>query len=268
VYNDLVLKPAVWMLDFRDHNGLPRPSWDLWEERRGVHTFTTAATIGALNAAADFARDFGAMDLHAQFSEGAKRMRGALMRHLWVPSENRFARMATPMDDGTYRLDMTHDASNFAIFAFGALPATDKAVIAEMEALKQKLWVRTPVGGVARYQRDYYHQVERSDIEKVPGNPWVICTLWLAQHAIAAASNVAELESSLEYLQWARERALPSGVLAEQFHPYTGEPISVSPLTWSHATIMTTVMQYLLKHAELTGARSGVVAELAQKRDD
>jgi GH15 family glucan-1,4-alpha-glucosidase len=266
VYNDLVLKPAVWMLDFRDHNGLPRPSWDLWEERRGVHTFTVAATIGALLAAAEFARDFGAMDLHAQFAEGANRMRGAMMRHLWVASENRFARMATPMEDGTYRLDMTHDAANFAVFAFGALPPTDKAVIAEMEGIRQKLWVRTPVGGVARYQRDYYQQIERNDIEKVPGNPWVICTLWLAQHTIAAASTLAELETALQYLQWARERALASGVLAEQFHPYTGEPISVSPLTWSHATVMTTVMQYLLKHAELTGNRSGVVAELAQPR--
>jgi hypothetical protein len=56
-------------------------------------------------------------------------------------------------------------------------------------------------------------------------------------------------------------------VLAEQFNPHTGEPISVSPLTWSHAVVMTTVMQYLLKHAQITGARSGVLAEMVQLRN-
>jgi GH15 family glucan-1,4-alpha-glucosidase len=78
---------------------------------------------------------------------------------------------------------------------------------------------------------------------------------------------VAELDRALPYLDWARERSLPSGVLAEQFHPYSGEPISVCPLTWSHATLMTVISQYLLRHAELTGARSGVVAELVKGSD-
>ena len=65
------------------------------------------------------------------------------------------------------------------------------------------------------------------------------------------------------YLEWCRDRGLDSGVLAEQFHPHSAEPISVSPLTWSHATVITVVMRYLLKHAELTGTRSGLIAELA-----
>jgi len=191
-------------------------------------------------------------------------MRGAMMRHLWVKEHQRFARMATPIDDGTYRLDMTADAANHAVFAFGALAADHPAVLSEMQAIRNILRVQTEVGGIARYERDPYQQIEREDMVKVPGNPWVICTLWLAQHAIAAAKSVKDLEIALEYLQWTNRRAMTSGVLAEQFNPHTGEPISVSPLTWSHATVMTTVMQYLLKHAELTGGRSGVVAELVK----
>ena len=264
LYTPLVIEPARWMLKHRDHNGLPRPSWDLWEERRGIHTFTTAATIGALQAAAEFAADMGAMDHASEFLEGAERMRGAMMRHLWVNQQQRFARMAVPLDDGTYRLDMTADAANFGLFAFGALPADHPAVMAEMNAIRERLWIKTSVGGVARYEHDYYHQIERSDIGNVPGNPWVICTLWLAMHQIAIARTEAELDEALLLLQWTRDRACTSGVLAEQYHPYTGEPISVSPLTWSHATVMTVVMQYLLKRAELTGARSGIPAELAK----
>jgi len=268
LYHPIVIQSAKWLLEHRDHNGLPKPSWDLWEERRGIHLWTVASTIGALQAAADFARDLGAMDHMAEFLEGAERMRGAMMRHLWVEEHQRFARMATPLDDGSYRLDMTCDSANAALFMFGALPADHPAVIAEMKAIKERLWVKTQVGGVARYERDYYHQIERNDITKVPGNPWVICTLWLAQHRIASAKLLTELEEAVEYLEWVCKRANTSGVLAEQFNPYTGAPVSVSPLSWSHATMMTTVIQYLLKYSELTGKRSGAVAELVKNEFD
>jgi GH15 family glucan-1,4-alpha-glucosidase len=44
------------MLKYRDHQrAAAARAWDLWEERRGIHTFTVAATIGALDAAAAFA---------------------------------------------------------------------------------------------------------------------------------------------------------------------------------------------------------------------
>ena len=40
LYNSIVIPCANWLLEHRDHHGLPKPSWDLWEERRGIHTFT------------------------------------------------------------------------------------------------------------------------------------------------------------------------------------------------------------------------------------
>jgi len=47
---------------------------------------------------------------------------------------------------------------------------------------------------------------------------------------------------------------LPSGCLAEQVHPQTNAPLSVSPLTWSHATMVDCVVSYLDRLAELSGA--------------
>jgi len=252
LYNPLVVRPAEWMLQYRDAHGLPLPSWDLWEERRAVHTFTVAAVIGALTAASAFARDFGEPDREAAFRDGADRMRAALRRHLWDPERHRFARLARPLPDGGYRLDMTSDSANFALFAFGAFEATDPRVEAEMKALRERLWVRTEVGGCARYERDYYHQVEREKIDEVPGNPWVICTLWQAQYLIERAATLEQLKEAMPLIEWVVQHAEPSGVLAEQFHPYTGEPISVSPLTWSHATFVIAVMEYLRKHERLT----------------
>lgn len=252
LYNSLVARPAEWMLRYRDAAGLPLPSWDLWEERRGIHTFTVAATIGALHAAAAFARDFGQQDRADAFRDGAESMRAALRRHLWNDEEQRFARLAQPLPDGSYRLDMTADSANYALFAFGALDPNDPRMAGEMKALRERLWIKTPIGGCARYEHDYYHQVERDRISEVPGNPWVICTLWQAQYHIARARTFEELREAVPLLEWCVQRASASGVLAEQFHPYTGESISVSPLTWSHATFSMVVMEYLNKHAAIT----------------
>ena len=264
LYLSLVVRPAKWMLEHRDHNGLPLQSWDLWEERRGIHTFTVAATIGALNAAAAFARDFGEMDHAASFREGAERMKGALRRHMWHKERQQFARMAIPLEDGSYRLDMTRDSANYALFAFGAFEANDPLIEAEMNSLRDRLWVKTDVGGCARYERDYYHQVETENTDEVPGNPWVICTLWQAQYHIAKAKTLAELRLAVPLLEWTVDRTLKSGVLAEQFDPYSGAPMSVSPLTWSHATVVTTCVLYAQKHDELTAAAETTAASKKQ----
>jgi GH15 family glucan-1,4-alpha-glucosidase len=274
LYNTLVAQPAQWLMSHVDEHFLPRPSWDLWEERRGIHTFTVAATIGALHAAALFARDFGDLERADVIDQAAERMRDAMQKHLWNPEQNRFARMATPIEEVDasgptphsppeprvtgYRLDMTRDSANYAIWAFGAFRPGNPMVVSEMQSLWDRLWVKTPIGGCARYERDYYHMVERDNIDTVPGNPWVICTLWHAQHRIALARTPEELKKALELMEWTASRAKDSGVLAEQYHPYTGEMISVSPLTWSHAVVVSTVMDYLHKHARLLAEANAI----------
>lgn len=264
LYGSLIIGPAEWILSYRDQNGLPHPSWDLWEERRGVHLFTVAATIGALNAAAAFATDFGEFDRASRYREGAEKMRAAMMKWMWSSDHKRFARMVTPIGGGRYRLDMTADSANFALFALAGLDPHDPRIESEMTSLREKLWCKTAVGGCARYERDYYHQVERVNTDDVPGNPWVICTLWQAQYHIAKATSVEELREAANLLEWTVDRAGDSGVLAEQFHPYSGDPMSVSPLTWSHATFVIVVMEYLEKLDHLRQQRRLGVANQVQ----
>lgn len=261
LYTPLIVNAAKWMSEFRDKEGpgatgLPQPSWDLWEERRGVHTFTVAATIAGLNAAADFAEDFGDVRRAAYWRTASDEIRAGLLKTLWSEEKQCFARLARPVYNPAggverYELDMTRDSANYALFTLGVLDPADPKVVAEMQSIKDTLWCKTSVGGVARYQNDYYHQVERKETTQVPGNPWLICTLWLAQYEIARATNLAELERALPYLDWAARRASESGVLAEQFNPLTGDPVSVSPLTWSHATVVIAVMEYLKRRQEL-----------------
>lgn len=85
-------------------------------------------------------------------------------------------------------------------------------------------------------QQDYYFRVS-NNLEQVPGNPWVTCTLWLADLHIAKAKNPADLRGAANLLEWATRCALTIGVLPEQAHPFTLAPLSVAPLTWSHVNL-------------------------------
>jgi glucoamylase len=53
----------------------------------------------------------------------------------------------------------------------------------------------------------------------------------------------------MDLLSWVAAHALHSGVLPEQINPLTGESISVSPLTWSHATFIATAHRILRRLA-------------------
>lgn len=252
LYRPLIMRAADFMVNYRDkHTGLPDQSYDLWEERRGIHTFTTAAVYGGLLAASRFADLFLDEKSSQRYSVAANEVKSAMSRYLYSEELGRFIRMIVPREDGGFDVDPTVDASMYAVFKFGVYEPTNPLVESTMKAIEKVLRVRTDVGGIARYQNDYYHRVS-DDIKNVPGNPWFICTLWLAQYYIARARTLKELKPAIPILQWVVKHAMPSGVLAEQLNPYTGEPLSVSPLTWSHGEFVATVMEFVEKTKELT----------------
>ena len=251
LYRSLIIRAADFLMEYRHvETGLPKTSYDLWEERRGVLAFTVAAVWAGLTAASRFALAFGEHDLSGRYRTAADQMKAGVEKVLYRPELNRFVRMANQKPDLTWTFDHTLDASLYGLWYFGMFPADDLRVVATMTAIKDRLWVKTSVGGVARYDNDYYHQ-QSQDIANVPGNPWFICTLWLAQWIIATATTRDALRGALPHLEWCAQHGLPSGVLAEQVHPYTHAPLSVSPLTWSHATVVMTVQEYRAKWRSL-----------------
>ncbi|MEN6586777.1 MAG: glycoside hydrolase family 15 protein [Sulfuricella sp.] len=248
-YSPFVERAADFLLDFRDdRSGLPLPSFDLWEERRGVFTYTTATVIAGLAAASNLATLFHEADRSDAYRQGADEVRAALDTHLYSPGDGRFMR-GIVFENGLPKNDVTVDASLLGLVIFGAYDAQDERVARTIQAVEERLWLKTGSGGLARYEGDNYQRMATS--VDVPGNPWVVCTLWLAQCRIAAARDQRELELALPLLMWAAERALASGVLPEQVHPDSGEFISVSPLTWSHGTLVATVLDYIRKGQEL-----------------
>jgi oligosaccharide amylase len=244
VYERLAVQPAEFMAAFRDPaTGLPLPSFDVWEERQGVFTFTCASVFAAMEAAAELAHLFNEPERRARYQQVAAEIRDGMMRHLWLESEQRFARGLVMVDDAL-QLDRTVDASTFATFYLGVFAADSTMVEQTMAAVRERLWVPTEAGGLARYENDTYQRQTEPD-NGVPGNPWVICTLWLAEFAIARATTVAELQSALDLVRWARAKARPSLVLPEQIDAFSGAPVGVAPFTWSHAQVVSVVRGYL-----------------------
>lgn len=253
LFESFVEPAAQFMVDFREpETGLPLPSYDPWEEHRGIFSYTTATTIAGLRAAAHIAHTLG-HDRHAElYRKTATLMHEALCTHLYDETHRRFLKKIQRSNGHTTERDATPDASLCMLWQLGILPADDPRIVSTMQQLDAALTVRTGIGGWARYPRDFYHCVTHPTPE-VPGNPWIITTLWKAQWHIATARTLADLQPAKEILEWATARANSSGILPEQMHPHSGSPLSVSPLTWSHATFVDTVLKYLECEKHMVG---------------
>lgn len=248
LYRPFVPRSADFLLAFRDeHTGLPLPSYDLWEERRGVFAYTTATVIAGLQAAAQLAALFQDGDRADAYVRGAREVRAALDRHLYSKTEQRFVR-GVLFERGLQRRDATLDASLLGLPLFGGYNANDPAIVRTATAVENALWVSGGTGGLARYQGDAY---QRSRATRAPGNPWIVCTLWLAQYYAAAAETHKDLGKAKRLLAWVSDQALPSGVMPEQIDAETGSYVSVSPLSWSHATYIAAVLDYIDKAKRL-----------------
>lgn len=240
LYASFVIPMADFMAAYRDsRTGLPRPSYDLWEERRGVHAYTCAAVYGGLLAAAEIAEKVGdprAVDYHL----AARQVLDGILNHFVDSTDGRLIRRIEVSPDGSHVPDRTWDSSTLFVALYGLLDAGDPRFQRHLAGLVRALSVPGPVGGLARYSDDYYFRTPHEG----PGNPWIICSLWLAQCQIAAAITPADLEPPMEWLRWASRLSGATQILPEQVHPETGAPMSVSPLTWSHAEYLKTCLDW------------------------
>ncbi len=247
IYNSLIKKAADFMVSYIDaETGLPKPSYDLWEEKFGVSTFTASSVYGALIAAAKFSKLLGKVEHEKKYTTAGEKVKEAVVKYLWCEEKKMFYKMVN-FEDGKPIFDETMDISSiYGIFRFRVLDVNDPKVadsIRTMEEISSKI----PVGGVPRYNGDVYHLKSHN----VPGNPWIITSLWLAQYYIVAAKEEKDFDKVKEILSWVVKQAGSTGILPEQIDATTGTHLSATPLTWSHSEFVSTVINYLEKIEEL-----------------
>ena len=242
-YERLVIRAADFMAGFVGDDGLPKESYDLWEERYGIHAHTVAAVHAALEAAAWMAGLFGEDDRAARYRATASRMRDSFSAKFYSKDVGRFARAII-----RGKPDFTLDSALLAVPLLGLIDPIDPRVESTVGQLRSRLWIRG-VGGLARYEGDRYMRVK--DDQSIPGNPWTITTLWLARYYLRAG----DMPRAMEALDWVASHSQGSGVLSEQVNPYDGSPLSASPLAWAHAELIIALVEM---DERLSGAPQGV----------
>lgn len=248
IYNSLIKKCAEFMVSHRDtKTGLPKPSYDLWEEKFGVHTFTAATVYAGLMAASRFASLLGKTPQESRYRNCAQEIQQGILKYLYDEKEGYFYKMIN-VDKDEIVVDKTVDSSSaYGVWRYGVLSPNDEKVKKAVQKTKDHLTVKGDVGGLGRYENDYYFRVDDS----AGRNAWYITSVWMAQYAIATAQNTQDLQQAKDILNWVVRYSLPSGVLSEQLNPHDGSPISVAPLIWSHAEYVITVLLYLQKLKEI-----------------
>lgn len=236
-YKDLVLPMANFLADFIDRStGLPKPSYDLWEQTFSTSTYTTAVTFAALNAASDLAAAAKDPDNAVKWRVAATEIQSAAHKHLYNEKRQMFYRGVNVKDGQVIYDDVIDCSSLFGAYTFGLYASDSNEIKTSFNTIKQQFGINEGTLGLPRYENDDYRRVNRG----VSGNYWFIVSFWLAQYYI----DTNELDKGLEILDWAKSHALKTGVMAEQIDPVTNEIVSPAPLTWTHAEYVTTLLNH------------------------
>lgn len=238
LYHTFIVPCANFLVAYIDEaTGLPHASYDLWEQRFATFTYTVCTVIAGLEAAAKIATVLEQPQDGAAWQKAADNIR-AKLDTLYHPDG--YFRKSFLLADGKLQYDESIDiASLYGPFMYAKLPLSDHRLTSTVEKVERELFKTGPAGGVIRYFGDDYFLAK----PQYGGNPWLVCTMWLAQYYISADRT----DEAGELIQWALARQQPSGVLGEQFDPGDGSSLGVAPLVWSHAELVNTLLDYYEK---------------------
>jgi GH15 family glucan-1,4-alpha-glucosidase len=218
-----VKKGVEHLLGNRDpETGLVGPSFDLWEEKQALHTYTNAAAAAALRECARIASTLGYEVLSNSWSSQTKNLREAILKHLWDEQSDRFLKSVKPHDSSidTAILGLT--------YPFRVLEPDDPRILSSSRQIENAFTYASE--GIGRYPGDTYHG----------GNPWFITTLWMALYRCQQGSY----EKAKSHIEWSVKHVDELQLFAEQVHKDSGEPVSASPLAWSHAMFILALLDY------------------------
>lgn len=243
LYNTFIEPAARFISEYIEPvTGLPQGSFDLWEEKYGTSTYTTASVYAALVAATKFASLLGKENDARTYTAIAQRMLQAIETYLYDDSLGMFVKQVRHNDDGDLEYDKTIDTSSlYGVLLFEVFEVDDPRIVRSVQTVTERLQVSGESRGFVRYERDNYYTLQTAGTP----NPWVITTLWIARYYISAAKRQRDLKQAFEILEWTASHAAPGGTLAEQMNPHTREHLSTAPLVWSHAEYVLAINAYL-----------------------
>ena len=239
-YKDMIIPMANFLAEFIDKTtGLPKASYDLWEQTFLTSTYTTAVTFAALNSASELATAAHDQDNAVKWRIAADGIQTAAHKYLYNEKRKMFY-MGVNIKDGQVAYNETIDCSSiFGAYTFGLFANDSIEITSSIATIEQLFGVNDGALGLPRYEDDYYRRASQG----ITGNYWFISSFWLAQYYIDTGNST----KALEILDWAKSHALSTGIMAEQFDPIKNEIVSPAPLTWTHAEYVTTLLNLINK---------------------
>lgn len=236
IFDSFIAPCANFMSGFVDDDtSLPHASYDLWEQKFLTSTYTVCTVIAGLETSADLADMLGrsqAETVHWRHISGKMRSNLEALYH-----PNGYFRKGFLLDGDRKSLqydDVLDISSLYGPFMFAKMPLDDHRIAGTLKRVESRLFNVSPIGGAIRDEHDGYFLAKT----QYKGNPWAVCTLWLAQYYMATGRT----DEAKKLVDWTLARALPSGMLSEQFDPENGYALSVTPLVWSHAELINTLL--------------------------
>lgn len=234
-YESMIKPMANFMVDYvDDFTGLPRPSYDLWEQSFLTTTYTVSVVYAALLAAADLANVASDNDNAVRWKTAADDIQIAAKKHLFNADRNSFYKGIKIKNDEIQKMDTVDTSSTFGAFMFGLFSPDSIEIQSAVKTTIELFGISNTSHGLPRYENDDYRRAR----DDVTGNWWFITSLWLAQYYL----DQGKPDEAFEIIDWVQSCAMTTGMMSEQVDPINGNIISPSPLTWAQAEYVSTLL--------------------------
>lgn len=230
-YSSVLAPMANFLSSYVDEDGMPLPSYDPWEHDYLTHTHTTAVTYASLIEAVELADAFGRENDKKIWGTAAdKILAGSSV--FYNEEKSYFYRGYLRGKNGEKQFDDTVDIlSLYGAFMFGIFDPRGEQVKSAIDTANRVL---SDGRGFSRFERDDYYQADGQP------NIWLNVSLWMAQIRL----ELDQLPEAERILNFVMSLASPSGMLPEQVERTSLKVASLSPLVWSHAELVNTLIDY------------------------
>ena len=200
------------LLNFLNEEHISKPCFDLWEERKGHHLYSTASIYEGLKCANEMLLNISSIkykNLSSVILKELESIKTAIKEK--SIKDNKLIRS---LDNEQVDISLLS-----AVVPYIILEPQNEVVKNTVELIENRLKLNN--GGYLRYDCDNY----------ICGNAWIISTLWLALYYI----EIRDYDRATELFNWVTEHADNLNFLPEQIEKDGHKSAWVLQLSWSHA---------------------------------